>query len=106
MPKVALNGCYGGFSLSKPVIEYMAERGHERAANDLKEWDDHYSGGWWLRDEDRTDPLLIEAIEHVGVDKASGSLASLRIADIPDDVEWTIQEYDGIEWAAEVHRTW
>ena len=25
---------------------------------------------------------------------------------IPDDVEWYVEEYDGIEWVAEVHRTW
>jgi hypothetical protein len=26
--------------------------------------------------------------------------------DIPDDVKWEIEEYDGNEWVAEVHRTW
>ena len=25
---------------------------------------------------------------------------------IPDDVEWQIEEYDGMEWVAEAHRTW
>jgi hypothetical protein len=26
--------------------------------------------------------------------------------DIPDDVKWQIEEYDGNEWIAESHRTW
>jgi hypothetical protein len=25
---------------------------------------------------------------------------------VPDGVEWTVEEYDGREWVAEVHRTW
>jgi hypothetical protein len=28
------------------------------------------------------------------------------VVTIPDDVAWTIEEYDGNEWVAEVHRTW
>jgi len=30
----------------------------------------------------------------------------LKIVDIPDGVEWEIEEYDGMEWVAEKHRTW
>jgi hypothetical protein len=30
----------------------------------------------------------------------------LTIVDIPDDIEWQIEEYDGMEWVAEVHRIW
>jgi hypothetical protein len=33
-------------------------------------------------------------------------LAELKVVESPDDVEWEIEEYDGIEWIAEVHRTW
>jgi hypothetical protein len=25
---------------------------------------------------------------------------------IPADVDWVLQEYDGLEWIAERHRTW
>jgi hypothetical protein len=44
-------------------------------------------------------------VEELG-DEAGDSYAELTVVEIPDDVEWTIQEYDGTEWVAEVHRTW
>jgi hypothetical protein len=30
----------------------------------------------------------------------------LAIVEIPDDVQWIIEENDGMEWVAEKHRTW
>jgi len=30
----------------------------------------------------------------------------LKVVEIPDDVEWNVQEYDGNEWVAEKHRIW
>lgn len=57
------------------------------------------------RPEDRTDPLLIQVVEELGAE-ANGRCASLKIVEIPDDVKWQIEEYDGIEWIAEEHRTW
>jgi hypothetical protein len=48
---------------------------------------------------------LIAVIEEMG--QASWSWAAeIVIVDIPDDVEWHISEYDGIEHVAENHRTW
>ena len=32
--------------------------------------------------------------------------STLKIIEIPDDVDWIIEEYDGNEWVAEKHRTW
>lgn len=53
----------------------------------------------------RTDPYLVQVIEKLGTE-ADGSYAQLKIVEIPDDVEWEIQEYDGSEWVAEKHNTW
>jgi hypothetical protein len=39
-------------------------------------------------------------------DVANGFAADLKIVEIPDGVDWEIEEYDGNEWVAEVHRTW
>jgi hypothetical protein len=30
----------------------------------------------------------------------------LLIVEVPADVDWYIEEYDGLEWVAEKHRTW
>jgi len=35
-----------------------------------------------------------------------GWAAQLKVVDVPDDVDWYIDEYDGKEWVAERHRTW
>ncbi len=58
------------------------------------------------REVDRADPLLIEAIEEIGVHISSGSLAELSIVEIPDGTKYIIKEYDGQEHIAEEHRTW
>ena len=87
--RIVLNKCYGGFSLSK------------KACKELGMSEDDCPG----RDVLRNDPKLIEIIEKLGK-KADGDYAELRIVEIPDDVEWEIEEYDGMEWVAEKHRTW
>ena len=58
-----------------------------------------------IRPSDRTDPLLIKVIEELGED-ANGSCAKLTIVEIPDGIDYEIDEYDGIEHIAEKHRTW
>jgi len=57
------------------------------------------------RDVDRNDPYLVQVVEELGKN-ASGRHSQLKIVEIPDDVKWQIQDYDGCEWVAEVHRTW
>lgn len=57
------------------------------------------------RPEDRTDKDLIKVIEELG-DKANGACAKLKIVEIPDGIEYEIDEYDGIETIREKHRTW
>jgi hypothetical protein len=57
------------------------------------------------RPENRSDPLLVQVVEELG-EEANGSYAKLKIVEIPDDVEYTIDEYDGVEHIAEKHRTW
>ena len=54
----------------------------------------------------RDDPDLIATIELLGADVCGGRFSSLKIVEIPDDAEWEIEEYDGLEWVAEKHRTW
>ena len=57
------------------------------------------------RDIERNDPALVQAVEELG-DKANGTHAELAVVEIPDDVDFVIEEYDGMEHIAEAHRTW
>jgi hypothetical protein len=57
------------------------------------------------REISRDHPLLIECIKELGV-KANGAHATLKIVEIPCDVDWEIAEYDGLEHIQEKHRTW
>ncbi len=57
------------------------------------------------RDIERTDLALIETVKLLKK-KANGRCASLKIIEIPDDVEWQVEEYDGLEHITEKHQTW
>ena len=57
------------------------------------------------RDLERNDPYLVQLVEE-NAELYSGSHAELKVVEIPDGVEFTIEEYDGNEHVAEAHRTW
>lgn len=62
----------------------------------------------WL-DGARSHPLLLRVVEELGGGHrtgASGFCSHLKIVEIPDGVEWTIEEYDGNEHIAQTHETW
>ena len=56
-------------------------------------------------DIERNDPALVQTVQELG-EKAAGDYSKLVIVEIPDDTEWTVEEYDGMEHVSEVHRTW
>jgi len=68
------------------------------------EWKD-WEEDWSYYDIERNDQYLVRVVEELG-DDVNGRFSELKVVDIPDDVEWQIDEYDGAEWVAEVHRTW
>lgn len=53
----------------------------------------------------RNDPALVQMVEELG-EAANGRCAALKVVEVPDGVDWCIEEYDGNEWVAEKHRTW
>lgn len=90
---VVINDCYGGFGLS------------QRACEEYKRLAGITDKDFYDRDIARDDPYLVKIVREMG-SAAAGAHASLKIVEIPGDIEWLIQEYDGAEWVAEAHRTW
>lgn len=133
--KMVINSCYGGFGLSyRAVMRYAKLKGitlypwiddisrkvyGEKATIDNPEIIKHYSTspvaengeGWGdgayfsERDIERTDPILVQVVEELGKD-SFGRYAELRVVDIPDGVEWELDDYDGIETIHEKHQSW
>jgi hypothetical protein len=60
---------------------------------------------FYHRNIGRDDPVLVQVVEELG-EEANGNYAELRIVEVPDDVDWELDEYDGMEQIAEKHRTW
>ena len=54
---------------------------------------------------ERTDPILIQVIEGLK-EEANSRFSKLEIVEIPDDIDWEIEENDGVEWVSEKHRIW
>ena len=112
---VVVNRHHCGFELSKNAfIEVMRRKGRAiEARTDKWPYDySYYEDGKEVYQCEfthchtfRADPDLVAVVREMG-DAANGKFAKLEVVTIPDDVEWTIEEYDGAEWVAEVHRTW
>jgi len=131
--KVAINKCFGGFGLSLEAFEWLiknkgwkvtsyckngngyddpnADLVDHRTAPEANKYPSLYSKlkyypiKSYYREEFRTNPDVIEVIEKLG-EKANGDCASLAIVDIPEDINWEIDEYDGIESVREISRSW
>jgi hypothetical protein len=114
MTKIVINKCHGGFGLSddavmrygelagfnlvKTATNYGASLFYKEGRVD----NDHH---FYERNLERDDKYLVQVVEEMG-DLASGNFADLKVVEIPNDVEWQIEEYDGWEHIAEKHRTW
>jgi len=95
--KIVINSCHGGFSLSEKAQKLFCQYS-------MIEWKD-WQEDWSYYDIERNDQYLVRVIEELG-DDANGRFSELKLVNIPDEVEWQIEEYDGLEWVAEKHRIW
>ena len=93
MTKIVINTCYGGFGLSESSLEDYKKRKNITDEN-FYHWD-----------IPRDCPDLVAMVEEGGTD-VDGIYSELKVVDVPDDANWYIEEYDGMEHVAERHRTW
>lgn len=112
--KVVINRKFGGFGLSQEALRELQKRltpDSEIVINEAEFDPDNPEARsklfvlWGGEVSTRSNPQLIEVVEELG-SRANGLCADLEIVEIPDDVDVVIEEYDGNEWVAEVHRTW
>lgn len=90
---IVINTCYGGFGIS------------DRAEREYKVLAGITNPDWSHYDIARDDPYFVKIVRDLGM-AANGPYANLKVVEVPADVDWTIEEYDGNEWVAEKHRTW
>ena len=129
--KIVINTCFGGFGLSQeayqklieygiPVVKYgegseadgeviydcelnNPNEGDIQKLNFMRIFTGRFYDFWLVAN--RSHPLLIKVVEELG-GLASGRYARLKIVDIPGDIEYEIEHYDGIESIHELHRHW
>lgn len=83
------------------VYTFSKDLGDEFHKDDWPRDDSYVSS----RDDRRDDPDLVAIVEELG-QAAWGAHAALKVVEVPDGVQWQIEEYDGVEWVSETHRTW
>jgi len=128
MTKIVINACFGGFGLSdkaceKLINEYnwkvidadvlynLSDEEIEKLGKHLIIRDERsiltklYRIPYHLSGEIRDDPDVVAVVEELRRE-ANAKCAELKVVEIPDDVEWEIEEYDGNEWVSEKHRRW
>ena len=60
---------------------------------------------FYLGKQNRKDPILIEVVEELG-NKANGSVSNLRVVEIPDELDYVIDDYDGYETLHQKVKIW
>lgn len=115
MKKIVINSDFGGFSLSDKAMERYCEIAcidYETVTSSygmtLFYKAGHANDDEFIIDEyqfDRDDKILVHVVEQLK-EEANGVHASLKVVEIPDDVKWFVDEYDGRECIREAHRVW
>lgn len=83
--KVIINSDFGGFGLSPKAYELYKQRvGIENFSED--KWDTEY----------RDDPVMVSVVEELK-EEADDMFSCLEIVNVPDEYDYDIDEYDGLE---------
>jgi hypothetical protein len=112
---IVINTQHGGFGLSQGAqiawlersgIAYTTVAREDRYST--QRWGPHIlvkGKHWYDKDIARDDAVLVALVRELGP-AANGEHARLKVVRVPADVAWQIEDYDGLEWVAEQHRTW
>ena len=130
MKKIIINKSFGGFWPSKEAVKlYAAKKGKEcyffefsvtgkytPLKGDTLYWvacsvpdpNEHLGEYTEIKcgEEQRADPDLVAVVEELGSKLASDEISNLKVVEIPDDVEYYVEEDRGMECIHERHRTW
>lgn len=120
--KIAINTKHGSFDLSeKAVLRYAELAGIKvykrqiyssmiewitipvKEYKELLETTGNLSLSAYTLNISRNDPILIQVIEELGKE-CNTDWSSIKVVEIPDDIEWEINDYDGVETVVEVIR--
>jgi len=120
--KIVLNKCYGGFHISDEGYEWLLKNKNWKCTTLGKdgEWknsnakiykseeDIPFGGKYYFTSDDRGFRTNKDVIEMVKIlkEKASFQTSKIEIIEIPDNVDYEIEEHAGIEHVAEKHNTW
>ena len=104
MNKVVISRCYGGYGISDEAMALYERKKPGSVINADEsliylcryEWNHQKHEHMDHDGPPRHDPTLIEVIEELGVEKASGRHAELHICELSSD-KYRIHEYDGYE---------
>jgi hypothetical protein len=94
MQQIIINADFGGFGISEHALELYKILSGIPPIEKVDSWE-----------ISRDDAILVQIVEQLG-ESANTSYSALKVVEIPDDVEWHIESYDGLEHIAENHRTW
>jgi hypothetical protein len=95
--KIVINTVFGGFDLN-PEVQSLYKRYILEKDPDFvwpEKFFDDESIGLKLP---RYDPCLVRAVEECGHENNN-----LKVVEIPEDIDWMIEEYDGFEWVSQKH---
>jgi len=95
--QVVINTSYSNFAISADAISLIQKKiKNPKAKSQINAYAFH---------NDRSNPLLVETVQKLGA-KANGLYTTLKIVEIPDDVEWRVDAINGKEVIREKHRIW
>lgn len=97
---------WSAFKVKNPTDYFSYKDFHNLSMEDRRKMNENYSKiSLDCRPENRSDPILVQTVEELG-EKANGRHAKLKVVEIPDEIEWEIDEYDGMEIVRETSRSW